>query len=122
MQWIEGGALARLLTHEQYQQLVENGRMGLAGTHDPMPVVKIFTPDAGATWLLTEIIPDEPELAFGLCDLGLGCPELGYVHLPELLAIRGKLGLPVERDEHFRPTMTLQAYADLAHRYGHITV
>jgi len=26
---------------------------------DPTPVVKLFTPDAGATWLLTEIEPDD---------------------------------------------------------------
>ena len=38
-----------------------------------------FTPDAGATWLLTEIDPDDHDHAFGLCDLGQGFPELGYV-------------------------------------------
>ena len=36
-------------------------------------------------------------LAFGLCDLGLGEPELGYVTLHELAAARGPLGLPLER-------------------------
>lgn len=30
-----------------------------------------------------------------------GCPELGYVSLAELTTVRGKLGLPVERDRHF---------------------
>ena len=50
----------------------------------PLPVVKLFTPDASATWLLTELDPADPDLAFGLCDLGLGCPELGYVRLSEL--------------------------------------
>jgi hypothetical protein len=40
-------------------------------------------------------------LAFGLCDLGMGCPELGYVSVMELQSVRGKLGLPVERDRHF---------------------
>ncbi|WP_439331030.1 DUF2958 domain-containing protein [Mesorhizobium carmichaelinearum] len=34
-------------------------------------MVKLFTRDAGATWLLTEIDPDDPDHAFGLCDLGL---------------------------------------------------
>jgi hypothetical protein len=32
-------------------------------------------------------------LAFSLCDLGLGCPELGYVSLLELGAVCGKLDL-----------------------------
>ena len=39
--------------------------------------MKLFTPDANATWLLTELDPVEPDRAFGLCDLGLGYPELG---------------------------------------------
>jgi Protein of unknown function (DUF2958) len=37
------------------------------------PVVKLFTLDGGATWLITEINSDEPDIAFGLCDLGMGC-------------------------------------------------
>lgn len=52
-------------------------------------MVKLFTPDAGATWLLTEIDPDDDDHAFGLCDLGLGMPELGWVSLQELAAVRG---------------------------------
>ena len=31
-------------------------------------------------------------VAFGLCDLGIGCPELGYVSLSELKSVRGRLG------------------------------
>ena len=77
---------------------------------DHWPVVKVFTPDAGATWLLTELDP-ENELAFGLCDLGLGYPEVGYVSLDDLKRSRGALGLPVERDLHFEATKSLMAYA-----------
>jgi Protein of unknown function (DUF2958) len=62
---------------------------------DFKPVVKLFTPDAQCTWLLTELDPDGG-LAFGLCDLGMGCPELGYISLAELSSVRGKLGLPVD--------------------------
>ena len=87
---------------------------------DFYPVVKLFTPDAGATWLLTEIDPDEPDLAFGLCDLGLGFPELGSVSLSELAALRGRLGLPVERDLYFVARKTLSTYAREASEAGHI--
>ncbi len=87
---------------------------------DLMPVVKLFTPDAGCTWLLTELDPVEPDIAFGLCDLGLGCPELGYVSLSELAAVRGPLGLPVERDVYFVATKTLMAHADEARANGRI--
>jgi hypothetical protein len=60
--------------------------------------------------LLTELNPDI-DLAFGLCILGLGEPELGYVSLQELSAARGPLGLPLECDLHFAPTRTIAAYA-----------
>ncbi|WP_425374772.1 DUF2958 domain-containing protein [Mesorhizobium tamadayense] len=30
-----------------------------------VPVVKLFT--SGTTWLLTELDPDDPTIAFGLC-------------------------------------------------------
>jgi Protein of unknown function (DUF2958) len=37
---------------------------------DFKPVVKLFTPDAQCTWLLTELGLDD--IAYGLCDLGMG--------------------------------------------------
>ena len=53
-------------------------------------------------------------LAFGLCDLGLGETELGYVSMAELASVRGKLRLPIERDLHFEADKTISAYADAA--------
>lgn len=116
----------RLMTRAQHEQLLANGRLSrqLAGTDaepDFMPVVKLFTPDAGCTWLLSEIDPEDPDIAFGLCDLGMGCPELGYVSLTELRSVRGALRLPVERDLHFTPEKTITAYADEARRDSRIT-
>jgi hypothetical protein len=55
-----------------------------------------------------------------LCDLGLGFPELGYVSLREITALRGPLGLPVERDMHFIAEKPLSAYADEARVKGRI--
>ena len=89
---------------------------------DNFPVVKLFTPDAGATWLLTELYPDDPDIAFGLCDLGLGFPELGTVRLSELAELRGKLGLPVERDLHFTAKKPISVYAGEATRARSIQV
>ncbi|WOJ91709.1 DUF2958 domain-containing protein (plasmid) [Methylocapsa polymorpha] len=85
---------------------------------DHFPVVKLFTPDAHATWLLTELDSDA-DLAFGLCDLG--CPELGYVSLTEIASIRGRLGLPVERDVIFKARFPISVYAEAARQVGHIT-
>lgn len=87
---------------------------------DPIPVIKLFTPDAGATWLLTEIDTRDGDLAFGLCDLGLGFPELGNVSLTELATVRGGLGLPVERDLHFAATKSISVYAREARLGGRI--
>lgn len=109
-----------LLTKEQIKQLNENymrneqRRLDGNEEHDFRPVVKLFTPDGGATWLLTELDPDGNNIAFGLCDLGLGFPELGNVSLREVLDLRGKLGLSVERDRHFQPQAPLSVYAKRA--------
>lgn len=103
--------------------LLANGlrrQEGEGRAHDPYPVLKLFTPDAGATWLLTELDPEDPDLAFGLCDLGLGCPELGCVRISEIEALRGRFGLPVERDLHFKAATPLSAYAGEARAKGRI--
>ena len=106
-----------LLTKAERDELLENGRLQRAGQdegapeHDFKPVVRIFTAVTNATWLLTELDPEEPDVAFGLCDLGLGCPELGYVSIKELESIRGPRGPLVERDYSFTADRPLSAYA-----------
>lgn len=84
-------------------------------------MVKLFTFDANCTWLLSELDPDDTDIAFGLCDLGMGCPELGSVRLSELESVRGAFGLPVERDPHFRAAHTLSIYARAAWNACRIT-
>lgn len=117
----------QLLTETIRAQLLRNGnlraRLAEEGFSEPdfLPVVKLFTPDANCTWLLTELEPDDPDIAFGLCDLGMGYPELGSVMLPELQALRGRLGLPVERDLHFVSCHTLSVYAEAARVAGAVT-
>ncbi|MDM0037419.1 DUF2958 domain-containing protein [Variovorax sp. J22G21] len=115
--------MTKLITDEQRVQLLANGRQSLEQENfDPAPVVKLFTPDAGATWLLTETDPDDHDHAFGLCDLGLGFPELGWVSLAEIATLRGRLGLPVERDLHFEAQKPLSAFAREARLAGRIVV
>ena len=81
------------------------------------PVVKLFVCVGGnATWLLTEMDP-ETGIAFGLCDLGHGIPEVGYVSIPEL---QRELDWRLERDRYFTPTKTLSEYAAAARSVGHI--
>lgn len=47
-----------------------------------------------------------------------GAPEVGSVRLSEIAAIRGALGLPVERDLFFRADRPLSRYAEEAQRLG----
>ena len=115
----------KLLTTDIRSKLLANGKQQdeVRGTPEEIdfePVVKLFTPDGACTWLLTELDPEEPDIAFGLCDLGMQCPELGSVRISELESVRGPLGLPVERDLHFRPTKTLMGYARAAWKAGSI--
>lgn len=102
-----------LLTPELRAKLLENNR--IARDTDLVPVVKWFTPWAGATWILTEMEQDG-DTCFGLCDVGHGEPELGYVSLREVEALVGPGGLRVERDEHWHPTEPLSVYASAARR------
>jgi len=110
----------KLLTNLLMAQLIRNGETSREREVDHQPVVKLFTPDANATWLLTEVDPEDGDRAFGLCDLGLGCPELGYVSLSELEGLRGPMGLKVERDLHFTASKTLADYATEARSSGRL--
>jgi hypothetical protein len=109
-----------LLTETLKAALLANGRINGermaddGNTIDFKHVVRLFTPDAGCTWLLTELDPLDPNIAFGLCDLGMGSPELGSVRISEIESLRGALGLPVESDHHFEPEYTLMVYARAA--------
>lgn len=114
----------KLLTKALENKLLKNNKANLAciekdgNTVDLKPVVKLFTPDGSATWLLTEM--DENGLAFGLCDMGFGSPELGYVSIYKVAAARGPLGLPIERDRWFTANKTLSDYAEDARNNGRI--
>ena len=110
-------AANELLTVENRVRLLVQA---LADDRDGPPIVKLFTPDGAATWLISEVDPDDPDRLFGLCDLGLGFPELGYVSLAEISVVRGRLGLPVERDLHFVADKPLSAYAEEARKRGRI--
>lgn len=118
MKWLE------VLNREAVEQLHKNSeeQKPLKGTPreiDYQPVAKLFLPWLSGTWLVTELEPGT-SLAFGLCDLGVGCPELGYFCLEELWSIQGPGGLRIEQDIHFRPTKTLSEYAEEATRLGYI--
>ena len=100
----------KILTKEITKQLERN--YGIQA--DLKPVVKLFVCVGGnATWLLTDI--DQDGIAFGLCDLGVGFPELGYVDVNDLIKT---LDWRLERDMHFTADKTLSEYATAARDKG----
>lgn len=108
----------KLLTNDIETRLLANGRNR---DQDHPPVVKIFNPCGSATWLLSEIDPGDARIAFGLCDLGMGCPELGSVSLDDLQSFRNNLtGLGLERDRFFKATAPMTAYVKAATAAGYI--
>jgi DUF2958 family protein len=116
----------KLFTKAILTKLAKNGlatrAAQQAGENEPdhKPVLKIFNPAGAATWLITESDPDNPDCLFGLCDLGMGSPELGSVLASELSSVRGRFGLPLERDLWFSADKPLSQYADAARKAGRL--
>jgi hypothetical protein len=72
------------------------------GKKNKKAIVKYFTPDAQWTWYGIEYDKDTKTF-FGLvCSIE---KEFGYFSLDELKKVKGPLGLPIERDLYFEPTL-----------------
>ena len=80
---------------------------------DPIAYAKFFTPDAGWTWYATEGEPQDGDFVFFGWVMGIE-PEWGTFLMSELTSVRGKLGLPVERDRFFTP----QPISEVMKRHG----
>ena len=115
--WTETDLVLLKSNQQTNADIVTNGD---GDTVDFPPVVKWFDPYGSATWLITEIDLDN-QIAFGLCDLGMGSPELGSVRISEIASARGPLGLPIERDLHFVADKPISAYASEARAAQRIT-
>lgn len=109
----------KLFTDQQYQQLLKNG---YEPDKNHAPVVKLVLPGTNCVWLLSEIDPDNKSIAFGLCDLGMGFPELGYVSLEELWEIKSPgFGNSVQRAAFFEGIYPMSVYAAAARIRERIT-
>jgi len=67
---------------------------------EPMARVKLFDPTSSWIWYIVAYNP-KTRTAFGLVD-GFE-KELGYIDMEELVNFRGRFGLPIERDLHWKP-------------------
>jgi hypothetical protein len=73
--------------------------------------VKLFDPTGSWTWFITEFDPTN-NTAFGLVN-GHEV-EAGYIDLNELANARGRMGIGIEIDMHFKP-QTLAACREAIH-------
>jgi|15BtaG_2_1085339.scaffolds.fasta_scaffold01158_8 hypothetical protein len=122
----------QLLTKAIKDKLEKNAAEGWS---DVKPVVKFFNPHSAATWLISELAEDGDTM-FGLVDLAMGRPELGYMSLSGFIEInrrRSRLSVifdntdiafstfgGIQRDESWTADKTLKEYADEARRDGRI--
>jgi hypothetical protein len=88
---------------------------------DHAPVVKLYSKYGRAIWLLSELDPIN-NIAFGLCDLGQGKPELSYVSLNDLASIKhARLKVPmVETDPGFDGKYPMSVYLKAAKAAGRV--
>ena len=111
----------RLITDEERAQLLAHGQARAAGRAvDPLPVVRLFTPDAHAAWLLVTLDPADGDTAYSLIGLGISMPELGTVKLSDLASIVGPRQQPVMRDLYFQAVRPLSEYLRLAQENGSV--
>lgn len=98
----------KLITKKQLEQLPKLYASESTQLDDKKVWIKYFTPDSSYTWYVIEgeVTQNREDLTlfFGLVDSGTD-RELGYFTLKQLLEVRGKLGLPVERDLSFKPKL-----------------
>ena len=91
-----------LLTQTHRVRLLRNGRNR---DQDHAPVVKLFNPCGAVTWLFNALDPEDGDTLFGLA---------------ELAAVRGRWGLKLERDRHFRAQHPISVYTRAARAAGRI--
>src|SRR3546814_10507613 len=95
-----------LLSDAHRARLLANGqRRAHDPAFDPVPVLKVYTPDARVVWLLAFLYPEDPGRAHALCDAGTGFPALIDIRIEELERLRGPRGValaidPSRSEEH----------------------
>lgn len=116
--------LTMTILSQDRDQLIANGKKN-PDTHtirdnDFPPVVKLYSETSAATWLLSEIDAKNPDLAWGLCDVGDGKPQFGSISLKELEGRREALDVGVKRLDGWKANGNLSQYLAAAIAAGHI--
>lgn len=93
--------MSKLITEEQLSKIPD--LYSTEDIKDPICHIKLFTPDSNWSWYITEISKEDNVTCFGYV-VGHES-ELGYFNLTEIEELNGALGLNVECDIYFTPTL-----------------
>ncbi|HLO91598.1 MAG TPA: DUF2958 domain-containing protein [Lentimicrobium sp.] len=110
----------KIITKEIEKAFAKQGKTGDKSMKDIKIVLKLFNPTGAGTWYLYEKESEDIYWAF----VNLGDPmnaECGTVSMSELLAFRGRFGLPLERDMYFEPlSVSLEEVYNTIKAGGHV--
>lgn len=112
-----------MIPEEIRAKMIQNALEVHEGTaKDHAPEVKLFTKYGKGIWLLSEL-DQTNNIAFGICDLGQGKPELSYVSISDLESIkhaRLKIRM-IEPDTRFSGKYPISVYLAAAKANNRIT-
>ncbi|MCE7073712.1 DUF2958 domain-containing protein [Dyadobacter sp. CY327] len=117
--------MSRLIPDDLKAQMIRNHYdVTQEKAEDHPPVVMLSSLDDTMIWLLSEYDPFYDDIAFGLCDLGMGSPELGDVSITELESVKWpRSGIPfIVQDKDFVPSYPMSVYAEAARMCQQITI
>lgn len=93
--------MSKLLTKQQLSEIPD--LYSQEDEKDPLCHIRLVTPDSNWSWYIIELSQEDKTTCFGYVK-GLE-NELGYFSLAELEDVKGPLGLAVESDISFTPTL-----------------
>lgn len=110
----------KIITKEIEQAFQKQGKTGRMSAKDIKIVLKLFNPTGAGTWYLYE--KEDEDIYWGFVNLGCSYEaECGTVSMSELMAFKGRFGLGIERDMHFKPlSMSLAEVQEIVMSGGHV--
>jgi hypothetical protein len=110
----------KILTQEILNAFAKQGNTSEKSAKDIKIVLKLFNPTGAGTWYIYE--KEDDDIYWCFANLGdPECAECGTVSMSELMAFRGRFGLGIERDMHFKPlSISLAEVINIIKSGGHV--
>lgn len=109
-------------TLSQFSQLAANGSPQNTGkNHYPVAKFTLNSYGITSTFLLTEIDPNDNDLAYGLYDFGIGKPTFGYISLSEIEMTTHISKNTFTSEKDFYATYPISVYSAAANLTGRIS-